>query len=119
MGNGSNKNKYRTIKIPEAIKYKVQTDQGIEEREANFVDVVFNSFLTNKAFGRSIDTVELAEQIVNAMNNAVDGQFVISEVAYSLLKDVACYPENIKGEPFIVHEARVVLPFLRAIKDAK
>ena len=119
MGNGSNKNKYRTIIIPQPIKYKVQTDQGIEEREANFVDIVFNSFLTNKAFGRSIDTIELAEQIVNAMNNAQNGMFMISEVAYGLLKDVACYPENIKGEPFIVHEARVVLPFLRAIKEAK
>lgn len=119
MGNKSNKDKYRTIRIPEPITFKVQTDNGIEERTAVFVDVVFNSFLSNPIFGKSIDTLEVAQEIVDAMNNAVDNCFRISEVAYSMLKDVACYPGNIKAEPFIVHEARIVLPFLRAIKEAQ
>ena len=111
----------RTITIPNNIKINTKVNDEIKVIDFSFADYMINNPLANNAFGTNLDMLEKCQEIIEELQEQ-DRYVGQTEVSISIDDDVWEIINKLVNYPTQAYEPKLalqLLPFFRAIRDAK
>lgn len=111
----------KVITIPENIKINTKVNDEIKEIDFSFAEYMINNPLANNVFGTNLDMLEKCQAIIedlieqNRYVGETEVKIAIDDDIWEIINKLVNYPTQ-AYEPKL---ALQLLPFFRAIRDAK
>lgn len=105
--------------VPAPVQLLVLNEETKKEevKEFTFQEFLINNALVHRAFGSTIELLEISQQLTDKLSAAQAGDVIeLDDKIWELLNVLVNKPEHPYSD---VKLARKLLPFLRAVRDAK
>jgi len=107
----------KTITIPPSVTLKnVQVGDQVKDVDFDFPTYLINNPLASNAFGGSLDELEKCQQLIDVLKTAKPGDDLqLDDDVWAKINQLCNHPT----QPYEPKIGLQLLPFLRAIRDAK